>query len=289
MALGLAICIGALAMSGNILGVINMSTVKFKKNTYEITEPFDSINISEIECDVQFLPSQDGKCKITATESEKIYNEITVTDGTLNIKRRDVREWYERVSFFGFEDITLALYLPQNEYNNLILKTVSGDTDLPKNFTFRTAKISSTSGDIALSCVVSGDLNVNSISGDVEIDGISSNASVGVKTVSGDIEIEKISAKRLSVNSTSGAVEIKDTVAENDFYANTVSGKIRLEHFDAASLEIKSTSGSVYCELLSQKNVNAKSTSGKINVPEGINGDPCKITTVSGSIKVIFK
>ncbi len=289
MALGLTICISALAMSGDIFEVMNMSTIKFEKHTYEITEAFDSINISEIECDVKLLPSPDEKCKIEATESEKIYNEINVTDGTLTVTRHDTRVWYDHIGIFGFDDVSLTLYLPLSEYNALTLKTVSGDIELPVGFTFNDIEVISTSGDISICCGVNSELAVNSTSGDVEIEGVSSGEDISVKTVSGKIEIENSSANNLTVSSTSGGVYVKDTLAIGDFYAKTVSGRIKLERFDAASLEVKSTSGSVYCGLLSAKNVTAKSTSGSIRVPEGVNGAPCKITTVSGNIKVIFQ
>ena len=288
MALGLVICICALAFSGDIFGVMNMNSIKFEKNTYEIAESFESINISEIESDVKLLPSKDGKCKIEATESKSIYNKITVENGELKITRVDARRWYERIQFGFFGNVSLTVYLPQSEYSALTLKTVSGDITLPSGFTFESARVSSTSGEIDIYSDVKGSLGASSTSGSIDIKGVNSVSDVSIKTVSGEISLEGASAANLTVSSTSGGVYVKDTLAKGNFYAKTVSGRIKLERFDAASLEIRSTSGGVYCGLLSEKNVSAKSTSGSISAPENVNGAPCKITTVSGNIKVIF-
>lgn len=256
--LGLVLCAVALAMYGGTSGIMDMSTLKYAKNTYEISESFENINIKEIECDVTVLPSQDGKCKIIATESAKVYNEISVENGTLTIKRRDTRKWYDHIGIVWYSDMTLTLYLSQSEYNSLTLGTVSGDAELDSSLCFRTAKVTSTSGDIDIPCSVGEELTAESTSGTINIKDVTCNANVTAKTVSGEIKIKNVSVAGLSVSSSSGGVYVTDTVAKGEIYAKTVSGRIKLERSDAGGLEIKSTSGSVYCGLLTKKNVSTR-------------------------------
>ncbi len=267
-----------------------MSTVKYAKNTYEITENFENIEIDEIECDVIFLPSKDGKCRVEATESEKIISETEVVGNTLTVTRKDTRAWYERIGFVWWGDMTLTVYLPAREYGELTLKTVSGNIDLRENFSFRSANVASTSGDIEFFCSAEEGLHLESTSGDITLNNSSVGADAKVKTVSGDITLRSVNARSLTLQATSGDIEADNVIISGKIYAKTVSGEIDFSASDAAVLEIKTTSGDVKCSLLTPKNIRANSTSGDIRLPEYAPASgSCEIDTMSGDIKVTYK
>lgn len=288
--LGLLLCAVALAVSGGFMGFADMSTPKYNTNTYEITEAFEHIDIDEIECDVNFLPAEDGKCKITATESEKIYNEIKVVGDTLTVTCKDAREWYEKIGFVWWGETTLTVYLPEREYGELLIKTVSGDIDLAHSFTFLTANVSSTSGDIDFPCSASEGLSIETTSGDISLKDATVNAEVKIKSVSGDISIRSVNAHALSLTTTSGDIEANSVMVSGKLYAKSTSGDVEFSSSDAALAEIKTSSGDVYCEFLTPKNITTDTSSGDIRVPSSVPASSsCQIKTTSGDIKVTYK
>ncbi|MBQ7291682.1 MAG: DUF4097 family beta strand repeat protein [Clostridia bacterium] len=283
---GLVLCAASLAAMG---GILNMSTVKYSKNEYEITENFKNIDIDEIECDVIFLPAKDGKCKVEATESEKIISEIDVVGDTLTVTRKDKRAWYEKIGFIWWGDMTLKVYLPEREYGELVLKTVSGDIDLRESFTFGSASVTSTSGNIKFFCSAEDGLQIETTSGDIRLQGSSAGADTKIKTVSGDITLASVTARSLTLGTTSGDIEADNVLITGKIHAKTVSGDVDFGASDAAVLEIKTTSGDVKCALLSPKNIRAHSTSGDIRLPEYVPASgSCEINTMSGDIKVTY-
>ncbi|MBQ8403714.1 MAG: DUF4097 family beta strand repeat protein [Clostridia bacterium] len=288
--LGLLLCAVALAASGGFMGFADMNIPSYNTNTYEITEDFKNIDIDEIESDVIFLPSSDGKCKITATESEEIYNEIKVVGDTLTVTRKDAREWYKKIGFVWWGDITLTVYLPEHEYGELLIKTVSGDIDLSHGFTFLTANVSSTSGDIDFPCSASEGLTINTTSGNINLKDVTVNAEATVKSVSGDIYLRSVNAYSLSLKTTSGDIEAASAIISGKLHAKSTSGDVEISASDAALAEIRTTSGDVECEFLTPKNITTDTSSGDIRVPSSIPASSsCQIKTTSGDIKVTYK
>ena len=66
----------------------------------------------------------------------------------------------------------------------------------------------------------------------------------------------------------------------------TASGSIHFENCDAASLSLDSMSGSVIGTLNTGKAFRAQSRSGKVDVPFDTGTGTCKVSTLSGSIRV---
>ena len=300
--------------------------VEYENVTYVIEDEFTSIEVDDIESDINIYPTE-GKCTVVTNESEYIKDSVEVENGRLIIKRQDTRKWYQRIqiSFSFTEEVTLSLYLPKSEYESLKLKAVSGDITVPEGFTFVDTDLMTTSGDINFSAVsqsittlksTSGNINVeNTVGGTVRIKATSgdlkissckaqnlnvetlsgeirlTNAELGalsLKTTSGDMNLNNLTLSgNISFNTTSGEVELCEVIAKGELEIEAVSGDIDIEDSDAASIDIKTVSGDVRGTLLSPKNFIYSTTSGNVRFPASSSeSGECRVKTTSGDIKL---
>lgn len=275
--------------------------------TYNVDESFKNINIEDTECDINLIPTDNEKCIVICNESDKIRHSVTVENGTLKIKRTDSRQWYEHIHIFAFywDETEINLYLPKNEYDKLYIKSVSGNVETPENFTFDTAEINTTSGEVEFLSKAYSDIKIQTVSGEVYL-GETTAKNINVQSTSGDITISSATVKNeIKVNSVSGNIELSDTICQSinsittsgdhtfsNLIAKTnadfesVSGNIDMYQSDAQTLNIQTTSGDVTGTLLTDKIFDVKTTSGDVNVPTSGMGGKCKIKTTSGDIEL---
>lgn len=293
------------AMAAIQFDVERLNTMKFETRTYEVQEPFQHIEICDVDCDVRLLPAGDGLCRVTCVESDKIVNMVEVKDGVLTITRQDNRRWYERMGIWWTGGADVTVYLPESEYRSIVLKTVSGDISVPEDFTFTTADVNTTSGEISFLARTSGGLNIKSTSGDItagRADGgpvqavtvsgdirLSDTAAeeLSVNTTSGEVKLSRVTARELEITTTSGEIELNSVQVEGSARLESVSGDVELRDFDAADITIKTTSGEVGGNLLSSKNFVTSTTSGSVRVPSSdLSAGTCNVKTTSGNIKI---
>lgn len=328
IAVALGICISIFICVITNFNPYKNTTVKFEEKVHLIDEKFENIKIDNTLCDIFIIPSEDEECKVVCHDEKKRYHTVEVIDNTLTINSIDSRKWYEEF-YFGFifnwnDSISLSIYLPKKEYTELYVNTFSGDINIANSFTFKNAKVESTSGDIKCSAKFKGDVKFDSTSGDIELSNVSAN-NISADTTSGDINISSISADNISADTTSGEVEISYANAKDKLYAdstsgdlnildskaydiflestsgdvnmrNTVSlgnlkiestsGDIEFYRCDGKSINFNSVSGDIEGSLLTEKLFLTDTTSGDISVPNCISDEQCRITTTSGDIEV---
>lgn len=302
---GICLSMGAFSAANNSAGVSQSdSAMTFVQNTYELTDDFSDISISENESHIRFLPAEDGVCKVVCEENEKIFYLIEVVAGTLYIESVDNRDWLDHIGIF-FDSRELIVYLPKSEYDSLAIENISGSTTVPEGFSFAEVDIESTSGSIKFFAESSEVLDLYSVSGSLKIENCSpktleadSNSgsitisSVGESTalrassVSGSIKLTDCRFSEITANNTSGSVTLENTVASGHIRIETVSGSITLNSCDGKSLLLISTSGSIKGTLLTEKIFDAESVSGSIDVPYCSEGGSCDISTISGGIHI---
>ena len=64
-----------------------IATNKYVDNFYEITEEFQNISIDVNTADVEFVLTEDGKCKVECHEDSKEIHSVTIQEDTLYIKK----------------------------------------------------------------------------------------------------------------------------------------------------------------------------------------------------------
>ncbi len=269
----LAICIAfGAAVTGIALTVININSMLADTDsqvitTHDITESFDSINVNELECDVIIRPSTDGKTRIKTTETPKMYCEVGVDNGTLNILRIDERIWYENFSYSLFKEASVEIYLPKGDYDMIDIYTVSGDISLFDDYSFKEAGLFTVSGDIHFRGDIKGNLSA--------------------ETTSGDIELANMKAQNAQILTVSGDTELTAFECSNCITIDSVSGDIELTRSDAKSLNLNAVSGDIEALLNSAKSFETETTSGDIKVPDSDSSKGlCYASTVSGDIHI---
>ncbi len=330
-ALIIALCLIA---AGLILGGVALAANRFhpedlmkhgstlESKTYSVSEPFTALEIHAIDGDVRLLPSGDGKCRVECMENEEQTHRVEVRGGTLYVERQ-LRNRVG-VTFSPIERDYIRIYLPESDYEKLILETGSGDVECPAEFSFGEASVSTSSGDIAFRSGVEGALTVSATSGEVEIEGVSP-ASLSVSAASGSIRLKGVDAGDLSLSATSGDLTLENAALSGEMRLSTGSGDQRLENVscaslalesssgtkyltdvlvsgelksdstsgdltllrcDAASLDLRTTSGEVRGSLRTEKIFFTDTSSGSVKVPQSMSGGKCEIHTVSGDIKL---
>ncbi len=298
---GLVLSVGAMAVKD--FKFTEMNTVSFVTNAYTIDEEFLNISINGEECDVMLLPSEDESCKVVCYENDKVYHSVEVKDDTLTIERHDNRKWYEHIGVY-WENMKITVYLPEKEYKSLYAKNQSGDITIPEQFSFDSADVQTTSGDINFTALVKGELSTKTTSGDVyvgettpsklsvqsksgelTIKDVTVQDNITFSATSGDVELSGIKCKSITGSTTSGVVDCSDVITSENIRIECSSGDVSLYKCDAASLWLQTSSGNVSGTFLTEKIFLTDTSSGDIDVPHSASGGKCEVTTTSGDIE----
>ncbi len=261
------VLIGAVLI-GVAFAVGDLSLVNRARSvTHEADGAFEDISVEVSFADVHIRRSSTDKCYAVCDETEKLGYTLTVTDGTLTLRERDTRRWFEYIEIHT-DMRGVVLYLPEGEYGSLSVTAASGDVECRSDaLVFGDVSIKNASGETDLSARVTGALNVESASGDIEIEGMAPD-SLKLSAASGEISLEGVRAASLMEITTS-------------------SGDISLEGCDAGELLLTSASGEIEATLLSDKLFEADSKSGRIRIPPSVrDGGICKAKTSSGDIEI---
>ncbi len=263
--LGFIITMGAAASVG--FRFSRLSTTQYTPKDYPIPQQVGSIRIEGITAEVRLVPSQDDRCTVVCAETDGVTHSVSMSGDTLNIERHDNRRWYDFIGISWNEENTgIVVALPRGQYDALQIDTDVGDVHVPAGFTFRTAQLSSRTGNISFGAAVQEDLSV--------------------ETSTGACSLLGTTARSITATSSTGEIELKNVVAEDSIRLSSKTGDMELEQCDAGSLTLESTTGDIEATLLSGKDFRASSSTGDIQVPPSASGGSCTITTTTGDIEV---
>ena len=301
----LAVCVAMAATGGDLSRLVGGSYVT---RTVEITENFRAIRIDSETEDIEFMPSPGKGCSVEFYERENDKGSAVVTDGTLVIGRERPRKWYEFISLFSFGKRKITVYLPEQEYGSLCIKESTGDVTLPGSLSFDSIEISVSTGDVNCMSSVSGRLTVSSSTGNILVREIkagglvlsSTTGSITIETseISGDITANvstgKVRASRVSCNDLSsvgstGEAVISEVNASGIMTVERSTGNIRLEGSDAPELILRTSTGDITGSLLTEKVFDARSGTGRVDVPESSAGGICRINSSTGNIRITYR
>lgn len=293
------------------------------ENIYEIQEPFSHLRITAGLCDVSLLPAKNEQFRLVHKgDLPDARCRVYVEKEILHVERQAP----SRSQMVIGKSPAIEVYLPQTRYQSVEISTGAGDIDLPADFTFSTASLKTSSGDIELFCTVEGDVDLSSSSGDIKgrnlrIGGnlqlISTSGDVRLQSVnvgngicgkstSGDMRLEEVRTTSLSMTCTSGDVELEKVSVKEEMVLNstsgnvdmvhclsgalkltTTSGDVEFESCDARSIWMHTTSGEIEGSLQTGKTFVTKTLSGSIRVPASLpDGDKCALQTLSGDIRI---
>ena len=158
---------------------------------------------------------------------------------------------------------------------SVINLTASGNTSIKRS-----------TGDVVIDKInVSGDLSVETDTGKITVsDAVCIDLEADVTT--GKCNLSGINCRSFNSEGDTGDIEMTSLIANGKISIDRSTGDVSFDRCDATELEVKTDTGSVKGTLLSEKVFIAKSSNGRIEVPETIGGGKCKITTSTGNIKI---
>ncbi len=262
----LGVLIFAGAMTANHWDFSRLSTDKFETNTYEIKKEFTNIEIDTITADVIFTASDDGRCRVVCYEEKNVNHSVKVENGTLTVTVSDDRGWYDHVGI-SFHSPKITVYLPGTEYASLMISGSTGGIEIPGGFTFDSAALSLSTGDIYVSDVTfTGDIWAN------------------VST--GEVKLKNVTCKNIFSAGATGDISLENVTAAEKFSIERSTGDVILERSDASEISVKTSTGDVTGTLLSEKVFSTDSSTGDVSVPETLSGGKCRIVTTTGDISI---
>ena len=224
---------------------------------YTISESIKNIEVYGQSDRVKIGLSKDDETHITCRKT----NKVKVNGDTLVIKE-------ERVLFkiINFNNPDIEIYLPEKEYEKLVVNTVSGSIELNDRLGFENAQIESVSG---------------SIDSDIDV-----KDKVTYSSTSGSLNIQDLDCDNLGISTISGSIKLDNIISNTSMIIETTSGSIELDKVDSPSIEVSSVSGSINATILSSKQYDISTVSGSISTPQNKGNETCVIETVSGSINI---
>jgi len=255
--------------------------------TYVIEETYNEIRIDGNTFDVNIYSSNNNENKVVYSENKKVVIETRVIAGVLIVTQDDNRKFYDKL--FNFTNYKVDLYLTSDLIDSLNIEGNTGDIEVNKGFTFKDVNISNSTGDIEFESHVLNNINIKNSTGDIEMKNSNISGDLNVETKTGDIELVNVNCNKLDIKISTGDTELVNTLVNEDFNMNGTTGDVELNGFDASNIYIVLSTGDVKGTILSSKIFNAKSQTGRVNVPETYVGGICKITTSTGNIKISYK
>ena len=289
------------------IGLVNNATAKLEEKTFEVSGNYKNFKIDLDTSDVTFIPSEDGLTKVVVKERAKQHHNVKVENEVLIIDYVNERTWFENI-FVNNDGLKVDVYVPANTYENLEIKSDTGEISIPSKFGFSSLDINVHTGNVYLECNVFDDANIVASTGNINynyatLNNLEVTTSTGnmnfskikvadyIKTNSstGKLNLEEVKAKELDLKLNTGDITIVDTLVAGKVNIEASTGDVTIKNSDAESLKIKTSTGDVNATLLTSKIVYAKSGTGKIDVPVSTTGGLCEIETSTGNITVKFE
>lgn len=274
---------------GGVMTMLNwdfakLSTHKYETNQYSISEKFDSISITADTADIIFLVSENDSVSVTCKEREKEKHSVFVEDGTLVIKLEDNRKWYDYISIhLGSPKITVSL--PQGAYDALNISSHTGDIEIPQQFSFASADISLSTGDVNCQASTTEKLKIQTSTGDITVKNLSA-GELELQVSTGRTVLTDVQCNALVSTGNTGNVCLRNVIATEKLSIERSTGDVTFDRCDAGEIVVKTDTGDITGSLLSGKIFLPESDTGKVDVPRTTTGGKCRLSTNTGDIKI---
>ena len=245
-----------------------LNSAKRVTNTHNITDIFHSICIDTETANIRIVPSVDGHCSVVCNEFDKLTHTVTVENGTLSVRLKDERAWYEHIGI-NFRSIAITISLPQDVYEALSIKL--------------------TTGDVSITDLQCKSLTTNGTTGDITLKNITVSENLSIKHTTGDVTITDLQCKTLTADGSTGDITLKNVIASEKLLIGCTTGDVRFDRCDAGEIFVDVTTGDIRGSLLSEKIFIAKTSTGDIRLPDSSTGGTCRVTTTTGDIHLEIK
>lgn len=284
-----------------------LSTVRYETNEHVIKYDYKNISIVTDTADILFEISESTETSAVCFEAKNSKHTVAVNDGTLVIELRDTRKWYEHIGI-GFATPKITVRIPKGVYDELVIKSDTGDVEIPKGLSFEHIDITESTGNVTNYASAAGVVKIKTSTGDILVENTSAEAfdfsvstgritaydlacerDIKVSVSTGKTELRNIECKNVISEGNTGAMYMENVIAADKISIKRSTGNVDFEVCDAAEIFIQTDTGNIRGSLLSDKIFFASSDTGRIDVPKTMTGGKCEITTDTGDIKITIK
>ena len=280
------------------------STVETKEYKVEDIGEFNKFDINLTIADLEFKTADTAKVVVEETKYD--VHTVEVTSNTLTVKATDTRKWYEHIfNWNWFDKVKVTVYMPAGSYEDLKVKTATGNITVPADYTFANFDISVDTGNINNKANVTDSIKAKTSTGNINMDGVeaksmelrTSTGDVKMKNITlsgdfeantstGDVNCENMTCQNYTSKSSTGDVNFKNVLVSNHVDIKNGTGHVKMVASDADSLYIKTSTGGIRLELLSSKICQVKNSTGKPVYPTSTTGGLCEVETSTGGINI---
>lgn len=302
IAVGLIFFVIVLAANG--WDFSKLDTRAFETNLHEIKEDFLNLLIETDTADVEFVMTNDFRCRVECYEEAKATHTVAVQDNTLTIAPVNEKAWYD---YIGLHTKTpkITVYLPKHFSPAVTIHASTGDVVLPEDLEFPGIDMQLRTGDITCSASVSGQITAKTSTGTIKMTQLRANcldltASTGQIVLSdiectgtirlhvstGDTELTNIRAVHINSTGDTGDLIGENVYGQDSITIERSTGDVHLHICTTATLTIETDTGDVNCSVTGDMIYDVETDIGDIDIPKSGSGGACHIRTDTGDIKV---
>lgn len=241
-----------------------LSMARLTANIHNVEEDFTSISIDTDISDVTLALSKGNTCQVVCLEEVNYIHKVSVENNTLTITTEDNRMWYEHIgmNFGDYHNVTV--FLPKKAYEDLTIDCRTADVEIPKDFSFGWADITTTTGDVKWQGSMVNNLLIS--------------------VTTGDIRIDDTGCQTLTAKTDTGDIRLANTVVTQGLTAKTDTGDVCFDLSDAKAMSVKTDTGDVTGTLLSNKIFVTETDTGNVVVPAPTDGGIGEILSLEGEL-----
>lgn len=274
------------------------------ENTYEITDSFESIDLSLRESDVTIKVSKDGTNKVVARQKKNYNLEVSVIDGILTIKETKNNLF----NLINFSSCEFDLYVTKQVFDKLLIDGSTSDVTLESGFKFKEIMIDLSTGDVKLydlitdklsievstgsKCLknlnVDGDVYIKSSTGKTNIENMTCDGKLTIIGSTSDTKIDNCTAVNIVIELDTGDCDLSNVISSENLNIKIDTGDVELDSCDGANIYIITSTGDVEGTILSGKTFDIHTSTGSISKPDNRNGGICQVRTSTGDIELSY-
>lgn len=251
-------------------------TLTLKTDTGDITVDnaftFESISLTASTGDIALYASAKDTCRIKTSTGAITAKDMKAASFIAERSTGDLR----------IENLTVT--------DTVKLKGSTGTALLENISAGSSFEISTDTGSITANAISADSLSIDGRTSKIHLTKINTKTLADIKTSTGDISITDLKGNSLKVECSTGDAKLTGCILQSTIDASASTGDIIFSGCDAPLIRANVSTGDVLGTLLSPKIFNAKSSTGKVTVPQSDpSGGTCNITVDTGKINISIK
>ena len=117
---------------------------------------------------------------------------------------------------------------------------------------------------------------------------VSCQGDVSLRFSTGRVELTDVTCGNFTAKGSTGDMKLTKVMAKGRMELECSTGDIRLDRCDAAEISARTSTGDITGTIRSEKVFSAKTSTGKVSVPQGSSGGKCELKTTTGDIQIAY-